>query len=119
MAFTLLEEPNIMEQAAQEGGNIDQIKSWRSMWEVYSRDPKLRGYIHIRNKDVAHLAFKDPNIRPPIIQEMFDAAQTTAMLLDKLAQALGCTIIDMEFERNEQRKSADARKSVTWHSTNG
>jgi hypothetical protein len=39
---------------------------------------------------------------------MFDAAQTTAMLLDKLAQALGCTGIDMEFERKEQHKSADA-----------
>jgi hypothetical protein len=70
-------------------------------------------YVSIRRgprrvKDVAHLAFKDPNIRPPIIRKMFDAAQTTAMLLDKLAQALGCTGIDMEFERKEQHKSADA-----------
>ena len=62
---------------------------------------------NIRNKDVAHLAFKDPNIGPPIIRKMFDAAQTTAMLLDKLAQALGCTGIDMEFERKEQHKCAD------------
>jgi len=108
IAFKLLEDPNILEQPAQDGGNLDQIKNWWLMWEVYSRDPKLRDYIHIRNKDVAHLAFKEPNIRPPIIREMFDAAQTTAMLLDKLAQALGCTAIDMEFERKEQRKSADA-----------
>jgi hypothetical protein len=39
---------------------------------------------------------------------MFDAAQTTAMLLDTLAQALGCASTDMEFERKEQRKSAEA-----------
>jgi hypothetical protein len=78
------------------------------MWDVYSRDPELKAYIHLRNKEVAHLAFKDPNIQGPIIREMFDAAQTTAMLLDTLAKALGCSATDMEFERAEQRKSAEA-----------
>jgi hypothetical protein len=107
-AFKLLDDADILEQVIRDGGNRDQIKDWRLMWEVYSRDPKLKAYIHIRNKDVAHLAFKDPNIQPPIIREMFDAAQTTAMLLDKLALALGCTITDIEFERKEQRKSAEA-----------
>jgi hypothetical protein len=107
-AFKLLDDANNVEQASEDGGNKEQIKNWRLMWEVFSRDPKLKAYVHIRNKDVAHLAFKDPNIQPPIIREMFDVAQTTAMLLDKLAQALGCTTTDMEFERKEQRKSAEA-----------
>ena len=107
-AFKLLDDPNIVDQAIDDGGNRGQIKDWRLMWGVYGRDPKLQAYIHIRNKDVAHLAFRDPTIQPPIIREMFDAAQTTAMLLDNLAQALGCTTTDMEFERKEQRKSADA-----------
>jgi hypothetical protein len=107
-AFKLLDDADILEQIIHDGGNRDQIKDWRLMWEVYSRDPKLKAYIHIRNKDVAHLAFKDPNIQPPIIREMFDAAQTTAMLLDRLALTLGCTITDVEFERKEQRKSAEA-----------
>jgi HEPN superfamily AbiU2-like protein len=63
-AFKLLDDASIVEQANQEDGNKDQIKNWRLMWDVYSRDPKLKAYIHIRNKEVAHLAFKDPSITP-------------------------------------------------------
>ena len=78
------------------------------MWEVYSRDPKLQPYIHTRNKDVAHLAFKDQNIQPPIISEIFGAAETAARLLDELARTLRWNNTDMEYERKEQSKSAAA-----------
>jgi hypothetical protein len=107
-AFKYLSDPVVVDELVRTGSRREILNDWRLKWEVYGRDPKLKAYIHIRNKEVAHLAFKNPNIQPPIIKEMFDAGETTAMLLDELARAVGCSRVTLEFERKEQKKSAEA-----------
>lgn len=107
-AFKYLQDASVVDELVRTGSKRELIKDWCLKWEVYSRDPKLQAYIHIRNKDVAHLAFKNPNIILPVIKEMFDVGEVTAMLLDELARAVGTAPTNMEFERKEQKKSAEA-----------
>ena len=109
-AFKYLGDATVVDELVRTGSRPrrEALKDWRLKYDVYSRDPKLMAYIHIRNKDVAHLAFKNPNIQPPVIKEMFDAGEVTAMLLDELARAMGTASTDMTFERKEQKKSAEA-----------
>jgi len=107
-AFKYLSDPNVVDELVRTGSRRELLSDWRLKWEVYGRDPKLQAYIHIRNKDVAHLAFRNPNIVLPVIREMFDAGEVTAMLLDELARAVGTANTDMTVERKEQKKSAVA-----------
>jgi hypothetical protein len=48
------------------------------------------------------------NRQAPFIREIFDAAETTAQLLDELAHPLRCDRENIDFERKEQRKSVEA-----------
>ena len=107
-AFKYLQDTALLDELVRTGSTLQMLKDWCLKYEVYGRDPKLNAYIHIRNKDVAHLAFKNPNIILPVIKEMFDVGEVTAMLLDELARAVGTAPTDIAFERKEQKKSAEA-----------
>jgi hypothetical protein len=86
----------------------EEVREWRLIWEVWNRNPALKQVIHLRNKEIAHLSFLDPNIPKPLISQLFDISEETARELYQLARVLRCNQTDMDFDRNEQRKSAEA-----------
>jgi hypothetical protein len=111
-AFELLKDPDVFNQILKVGANRPLLEEAQLIWEVYSKDAKLQSYIHLRNKFIAHLSDEDPTIKKPLISEVFGIAETTARLFDQLARAVHCETTSFEFERAEQRKSADAFWSI-------
>jgi AbiU2 len=111
-AFELLKDPDVFNQILEVGGNSAMLGEAQLIWKVYSKDAKLQSYIHLRNKFIAHLSDEDPAIAKPVISDIFGIAETTALLFDLLARGVHCETTSFEFERAEQRKSADAFWSI-------
>jgi hypothetical protein len=107
-AFDLLADDALVDELKTAGVRPEQVKEWRLIWEVWNRNPRKEKIIHLRNKELAHLSFLDPSIPKPLINELFDFSEEAARELYQLAKTLKCDQADMEFERKEQKKSAEA-----------
>lgn len=111
-AFELLDKPEVLKSILEIGVDEPLLKDARIIWPVWSRDPNLRAYMHLRNKFVAHLSDEDPSVKVPLIKEIFSIGGTSARLFDQLARAIHCTTTNFEFERKQQHKSALAFWSI-------
>jgi hypothetical protein len=107
-AFEHLEDQDVYKKVVDVGADKKLLDDVRLMWSVYSQDPNIAAYIHLRNKFVAHLSDENPDIPKPLVREIFGIGETSARLFDQLARAVHATTTDFEFERTEQRKSAEA-----------
>ena len=107
-AFEALDDPDAYQKVIDVGADKKLLDEVRLMWRIYSKDPNIAAYIHLRNKFVAHLSDEDPSIKKPLVREIFEIAETSARLFDQLARAVHATTTDFEFERKEQLKSAQA-----------
>jgi hypothetical protein len=107
-AFDILEDQAVVEKLAVLGIRLEQVKGWRLIWKVWNRNPLVQKMMHLRNKELAHVSFLNPDIPKPMISEMFDFSEETARQLFQLAKTMRCESTDMEFERKEQKKSAEA-----------
>jgi len=107
-AFDILEDQAVVNKLAPTGVRPEQVKEWRLIWEVWSRNPLVQKMMHLRNKELAHVSFLNPDIPKPMISELFEFSEETARQLFQLAKTLHCGSTDFDFERKEQKKSAEA-----------
>jgi hypothetical protein len=57
-AFELLDDPEVLKEILRVGADKPLLEEVRLMWNVFSKDPSLQAYIHLRNKFIAHLSDK-------------------------------------------------------------
>jgi hypothetical protein len=106
-AFKLLRNENLRNELA--ANDLDgRIASAFDAWTACNADERLKAYMHVRHKMLAHLATPDPDIPIPMYDEVLAIARNTASCINHLANGVGIIRMEIETQIPLQRESADA-----------
>jgi AbiU2 len=106
-AFKLLRNEKLRDELAANdlGGRLG---SAVDAWAACNADERLKAYMHVRHKMLAHLATPDPDIPIPMYDDVLAIARNTAGCINHLANGLGVVGLEIETQIPAQKESADA-----------
>jgi hypothetical protein len=107
VAIDFLSDPQVFDEVAQHGSRTH-LEQAVEFWRSYSSDPRLTRLKHYRDKAIAHLAEKDPEIGDPTINDLTYFATGTADLWARLAWGAGVVGLDMRSQIDPYEESAKA-----------
>jgi hypothetical protein len=106
-AFKLLRNEKLRDELA--ANDLDgRIASAVDAWSACNADERLKAYMHVRHKMLAHLATPDPDIPIPMYDEVLAIARNTAACINHLANGVGVIGLEIETQIPAQKKSAEA-----------
>jgi HEPN superfamily AbiU2-like protein len=104
-AFKLLKDDKLREEvAANDIGN--RLAAAIDAWAACNADERLKAYMHVRHKMLAHLATPDPDIPIPMYDEVLAIAKNTAACINHLANGVGIISLEIETQIPAQKESA-------------
>jgi hypothetical protein len=106
-AFKLLRNERLRDELA--ANDLDgRIASAVDAWTACNADERLKAYMHLRHKMLAHVATPDPDIPIPLYDEVLAIAKNTASCINRLANGVGIIGLEIETQIPAQKESADA-----------
>lgn len=98
VAFELLEDPEVRAAVAQGGSSPADLEDAIRLYDVARADPRLKTLRYTRNKELAHLSERDPNISRPLNHETFAFARDVGLISEKLASGTGVASVELRHQ---------------------
>ncbi len=107
VAFELLKNEDIRDAVGQSGSPEDLDEAIRLFADLV-RDQRKEKLRHTRNKELAHLSARDPNIPKPLIGETFAFVRDVARIEEKLASGTGACSIELRYQLSAYTEGSKA-----------
>jgi AbiU2 len=101
-AFELLKDQNV----AKEMHSAPDLTEAQQRWEKCCGDPRLKSFLHFRDKYLAHLGEPRPGVGLPTYGDIFAVARETTRALEKLAHASGVVGLSLDSQIPADKESA-------------
>lgn len=104
--FDLLDSDEVRNQV-MEGKTSTQLEEARFAWRMCMRDERMKPYLHLRHKSIAHISDGDPVLEGLLnFKDIFGVTENAIRCFDLMANSVMQTTTDLKFEREERRKNA-------------
>jgi hypothetical protein len=106
-AIDFLKQPGRLDEEHEQDHRKNLVKAVK-LFDEADRDPRLARLNYMRHKLIAHMARYDEKVGRPTYDDLFGFSRLTTQIWERLSFGAGTVMINLEYQIEAYRESADA-----------